>query len=318
MKIYIYNKIKIYYMNEVLHKNGYIIIKDPLGENQKNRALSCIVQVGNGKTKIDYSRFNEFINNDFIPQINETLGWSAVYLKYRFSNFQNAKDAAQFHSDIYNFTDDKLMPIYTGLIYFDNSILEIIPGSHIKNDLSTNELYARRKQIQMNRGDMLVFHANMHHRGIFYETADDRRLLQVFDIFPNNDIYTSYYPKLLSVITGQSFIMNNTGFISEATSKNKNLDTIITYLHYMMVNNGIQYKIIMSDIMDEQKKGRFVGYVPGLIGTVKPGELQDWNTNMTVIEHDIIMPNTTIQKITVVLVLLLLASRCNYKKYIKM
>ena len=302
-------------MNEKLHTNGYIIIKDPLGSNQKNRALSSIVQVGGGKTKIDYNKFNEFINNDFIPKINETLGWSAIYLKYRFSNFQNAKDAAQFHGDIYNFADDDLMPIYTGLIYFDNSILEVIPGSHIKNNLSSNELYARRKQIKIIGGDMLVFHANMHHRGIFYETVNDRRLLQVFDIFPNNDIYTLYYPKLLSVITGQSFIVNNVSFISEATSKSKNLDTIISYLHYLMMNNGIQYKIIMSDICDEKKRGRYVGYVPGLVGTVKPGELQDWNINMTVIEHDIIMPNTTIQKITFMLVLLLLIGRCNFNSF---
>jgi hypothetical protein len=81
------------------------------------------------------------------------------------------------------------------------------------------------------------------------------------------------------------------------------------------MNNGIQYKIIMSDICDEKKRGRYVGYVPGLVGTVKPGELQDWNTNMTVIEHDIIMPNTTIQKITFMLVLLLLIGRCNFNSF---
>ena len=307
-------------MNDELHKNGYIIIKDPLGYSQKERALSSIIQVGGGKTKIDYNIFNEFINNDFIPKINETLGWSSIYLKYRFSNFQNAKDAAQFHGDVYNFADEDLMPIYTGLIYFDKSILEIIPGSHIKNNLSTNELYAMKKQIKPNAGDMIVFHANIHHRGIFYETSENRRLLQVFDIFPNKYIYMSYYPKFLSVITGQKFITTHVSFISEAISKNKFLDTIMTYLSYLMVNNGVQYKIIMSDITDEQKKGRYVGYVPGLIDTVKPGQLQDWNINMTVIEHNTIIPNTTSQKITLALVLILLASRCNlnsYNKYIK-
>ena len=303
-------------MNETLNKNGYILIKDPLETNQKNRALSCIIPVGNGKTKIDYNKFNEFINTDFIPKINETLGWSATYLKYRFSNFQNAKDAAQFHGDLYNFADDNLMPIYTGLIYFDNSIMEVIPGSHIKNNLSTNDLYSRRKQIKMNGGDMLVFHANMHHRGIFFETVKDRRLLQVFEIFPNNDTYTVYYPKILSVLSRQSFIIDNSLFISDITSKSKICDKIITYLHYFIMNNNMQYRIIMSDISDEQKNGKYVGYVPGIIGTVNPDGLQDWNINMIVNEHDTIIPNTTMQKITIILVLLLIANKYNMHKKI--
>jgi ectoine hydroxylase-related dioxygenase (phytanoyl-CoA dioxygenase family) len=173
-------------MEDKLHTNGYIIIKNPLSNYQKNNALDCIKDVGNGKTMIDYNNFNFFVNNDFIPKINETLGWSSIYLKYRFSNSQNSKDAATFHGDVYNFSDENLLPIYTGLIYFDRAVMEIIPGSHIKNNLSTRELYNMRKLIHMEPGDMLVFHANMHHRGVFYESnRKNRRLLQVFEIFPN-------------------------------------------------------------------------------------------------------------------------------------
>ena len=311
-------------MNYELTKNGYIIIKNPLSTYQINNALSCIVDNGNNKTKIDYNKLNLFIDNDFIPRINETLGWSSIYLKYRFSNSQNSKDAATFHGDVYNFADDNIMPIYTGLIYFDDAFMEIVPGSHNKNTLSTNELYEKRIKIKMNPGDVLVFHANIHHRGVFYESkSKNRRLLQVFEIFPNKKIYDVYYPNFLSVLTGQTFIFNNISFLSETISKNKNLDELTTYLHYWLINNELQYKLIMSDITEYQKKGKYVGYVPGLIDTVKEGILQDWNINITHIEHNTIIPNTTIQKITIIIILMvLISSRCNsisnvksYKKY---
>jgi hypothetical protein len=274
---------------------------------------------------INYNKLNLFINNDFIPKINEILNWSSIYLKYRFSNSQNSRDAATFHGDVYNFVDDNLMPIFTGLIYFDDATLEIVPKSHIKNTLSTKELYEKRTKIKMNYGDILIFHANLHHRGVFYESkSKNRRLLQVFEIFPNYEIYNLCYPKFLSVITGKSFIMNNINFINEFISKNKNVDETITYLHYWLVNNKLHYKIVMSDITEEQKKGKYIGYVSGLIDTVKENTLQEWNINMTVHNHNTIIPNTTIQVIILILILLLIiAYRCDviskiklyYKKY---
>lgn len=294
------------YLNYELHKNGYIIIKQPLSNYQINNALSCIVN-SNGKTKIDYNKFNLFIDNDFIPRINETLGWSSSYLKYRFSNSQNSKDAAMFHGDVYNFADNNIMPIYTGLIYFDDAFMEIIPKSHIKNNLSTKELYERRKKIKMSSGDILVFHANIHHRGIFYESkSKNRRLLQVFEIFPDKKTWDIYYPNFLSVLTGQTFIINNINFISETISKHKNLNNIVTYLHYWLLNNELQYKFILLDITEYEKTGKYIGYIPGLIDTVREGMLQDLNINMTHIAYNTIIPKTTIQKTTIIITVMIL------------
>jgi len=300
-------------MEDELHKNGYILIKNPLADYQKNNALNCIRDVGGGKKMIDYNKFNLFIDNDFIPTINNTFGWSSIYLKYRFSNSQNSKDAATFHGDIYNFADENLMPIYTGLIYFDGAVMEIIPGSHIKNNLSTRELYNRKVKLIMGPGDILVFHANMNHRGVFHESKrKNRRLLQVFEIFPNKKVYEIYKPKFLSVITGQSFIINNVSFLSEYISKNKNADDLMSYLHFWLVNNGLQYKLVMSDISQDQKNGRYVGYLPGLIDTVKEGMLQDWNINLDVIDYDRIIPDGTIQKISlIIIIMMLIYSRYN-------
>jgi len=65
------------------------------------------------------------------------------YIKFRFSNNNNSIDASVFHRDDYNYTDSSMIPIYTALCYFDKAELEIIPGSHIKNNLSLTDLYKR-------------------------------------------------------------------------------------------------------------------------------------------------------------------------------
>ena len=131
-------------MNNKLHENGYIIIKNPLSELSKKKALSSIIHINTQKTMINYNNLNLFINNDFIPKINGILNWSSIYLKYRFSNSQNSRDASTFHGDVYNYVDNNLTPIFTALIYFDDAALEIVPKSHIKNTLSTKELYEKR------------------------------------------------------------------------------------------------------------------------------------------------------------------------------
>ena len=98
-------------MNYELTKNGYIIIKNPLSTYQINNALSCIVDNGNNKTKIDYNKLNLFIDNDFIPRINETLGWSSIYLKYRFSNY-NLYIIYNDELYLYNYFNDYIILFY--------------------------------------------------------------------------------------------------------------------------------------------------------------------------------------------------------------
>lgn len=296
----------MYTMQTDLDKNGYVLIPNPLSNQHKQNALSCIVNMHDNSTKIDYTRLNNFIDTDLIPNLNETFGWKAKYVKYRFSNMQNSKDASTFHGDIYNFVNDDIMPIYTSIIYFDDAELEIIPGSHLKHNLSTSELYSNKIKIKINAGNMLVFHANMYHRGIFYKSIQpNRRILQVFDIFPNQKTFDELFPKLLTVITdnqGKGFVSNATDFFS----KNKYLTDLSTLPHLWLLNNSSQYKILLSDISDEEKKGKYITYLPGRVDTVKPGELQDWNINMTVIPYKTIRPDFTLQTIVLVFIAILI------------
>ena len=52
---------------------------------------------------------------------------------------------------------------------------------------------------------MLVFRSMLLHRGIFTEGLENRRLIQVFDIFPSPSDYNTYAPKILHVPGNETY-----------------------------------------------------------------------------------------------------------------
>lgn len=285
-----------------LKTNGYVIFRNNLSNEELNQGLSCI-----HNDKINYTQMKNFIDTIYWTKINKALGWNALYLKFRFSNFENLKDASLFHGDVYNHTKSKIMPIYTGLCYFDDSLLEIIPGSHLNNNISSSELFSRKKIIKVKKGDMLIFHANMYHRGIAFpenKKQKNRRLLQIFEIWPNKELYDETKDKFLTVLTNKTDIIKQFYNIGPF-AKRINVSENIVYWHYLLVRNNMQYKIIFSDICNETKNNKYVGYEPGARDIIKQNELQPWNINIIVREHNTIIPNTTIQTIVICLIFIM-------------
>jgi hypothetical protein len=69
--------------------------------------------------------------------------------------------------------------------------MELIPTSHLYPHISLFKLQSfikNRKIISVNPGDLLIFYATMLHKGIFYEKTQERRLIQLFDCVPNNEL----------------------------------------------------------------------------------------------------------------------------------
>ena len=114
--------------------NGYIVYKKKLSKEEQKLALSCI------DSNVDYNILKTFIDNYFLPKIPFS---NPVYVKARISNNNNSIDASVLHSDVYNFTCETEIPIYTALCYFDKAQLELIPGSHLKPRESFIELNNR-------------------------------------------------------------------------------------------------------------------------------------------------------------------------------
>jgi len=245
-----------------IDKEGYIILSNVLNNNELEYGLSSI------KDKmVDYKITKKFIDNILFKKIikNTDFITDPHYSKFRLSNHNNSKDASLFHGDIYNNTKSELLNIYTCLCYFDDAQMELIPGSHKYNNPGFSiESYNKKKIIEVKRGDILIFHSNIHHRGINYYKTENRRVLQVFRVFPDKETYEREVSKLVIVKTNEStFIKNFIDPIMVEIVKSSTIMGIITFFHYILRYNDLLYKITLIDLSPSDKKDRYVSYEAG-------------------------------------------------------
>jgi hypothetical protein len=245
-----------------IQENGYIQLSNILNDDELESGLSCIAE-----NKVDYLKFKQFIDNVFFMKIKQQSDFikDPIYVKFRLSNNNNSVDASTFHGDIYNHTESEILPIYTCLCYFDDAQLEVIPGSNKYNNSGFSiESYNKKQVLDVKRGDILIFHSNLHHRGINYNKTKNRRLLQVFDVFPDKDTYEEHFPKLTIVKTYDSFLMKQCiNPILYEVSKNKTITDCITMVHYILMYNDLHYKMALMDISPFEKKNKYISYEPG-------------------------------------------------------
>ena len=243
-------------MDNKLNKDGYIIIKK--GITDFDQVLNSI----NGDI-INYTDIKDFIDNTFLLTIQKNLYdiSDPRYIKFRFSNNNNSIDASVFHQDDYNYTDLDVLPLYTGLCYFDNAELELIPGSHIKGELGLIDLYKNRKVLFLEKGDIVVFHSNIYHKGLNFTKGKDRRLLQVFGIFPNKPIYNELKNKvkIVNTTTNNKITERNSLYY---LSQNETYLRILNYFMLIIVYLDIQYILTLQDLPFFYKKGKIISYEP--------------------------------------------------------
>jgi hypothetical protein len=294
-----------------LHKFGYILIPQLLTNYELSLFEKSIVD----NQLVDYNRLKEFIDYHLLGQVNNVLDWDAVYIKFRFScrTHSNLKDASNFHGDVYNFTDNKIIPVFTALCNLDSSTLQVIPSSHIKG--ASFDKLKNVKTLQINPGDVLIFHSNLFHRGI--SNDNNRRLLQVFDIFPNPQYLEQYLDKMISVQTNQLQTMKllnkfNQNLIQSSHINNTNL-TLFDKFHYWLLYHHLQYKVLGIDVPHQYKNGYIVGYLAGTKDTIQNSP-QPWNVNIIVIPHKMVDPDTTGQNIFL-FVLISIILYCSYRKF---
>ena len=246
--------------NDIIN-DGFILLTNQLTNSELDFGLSSI----QGK-KVDYTKTKQFIDEIFLHKIKERSGFitDPRYVKFRLSNNNNSTDASTFHGDVYNNTSSELLPIYTCLCYFDDARLEIIPGSHKYNRRGWSfESYNKRQLIHVKRGDILIFHANTHHRGVRFNKTDNRRLLQVFEVFPDKETYDEHISKLITVKSHDSILVKNiiNPFMYEL-SNYPFIINILTMIHYVLMYNDLHYKISFMDISPQDKKNNYITYEP--------------------------------------------------------
>lgn len=269
----------------MLDVDGYILLKNVLSKEEINYGLSSINP--NDDKKINYIEMKKFIDNIFFPTIvkNTDFVKEPHYTKFRFSNNNNSTDASLLHSDVYNNTCPIIhMPILTCLCYFDDTKMELVPSSHKINNFS---LYSTRKTVDIYSGDILIFYSNLHHRGVNFEKQKNRRLLQVFDVFPTTKSFNELNEKIITVVSYNSKLMNIVNKISYHISKNPSIINTLNYIQYYLICNDLQYKITTMDIDNIYKKNFFITYEPGKhIIYNEHDNLENENLNINIICKD--------------------------------
>jgi hypothetical protein len=223
-------------------------------------------------------------------------------MKCRFSN-NNSIDASVFHSDVYNYTGEEEIPLYTALCYLDKAKMELIPNSHKKPNASPLEELNKATVIELNPGDILVFNSRMVHRGINFSNGN-RRLLQVFQIFPTRELYEQHSHKLLTVdTTGQK------SNILYHIAKIPWLISIVNMIAYWLHYYDLKYIVSLCDLPPWKKYNTYITYEPGGRVHYKQGLKDDINKNVVFVDHPYVKTSSFYFYLFLILVLFLCRKR---------
>ena len=169
------------------------------------------------------------------------------------------------------------MYLYTCLCYFDNAEFEFVPESH-----KSKQPYKNKQSIQLYKGDVIIIPANLLHRGINYHKSNERKLLQIFNIYPIN----TRIDKLIHFIHENTLIAKLSSLILYFISFNQSLTNFIDYIHYYLVSNELQYKLTFNDLSYNDKKGHYISYIPGKIIMYNEEDPMIYDQNINIICDD--------------------------------
>lgn len=175
-------------MNQELESRGFLVLRGAVPPAKVQEAMDTIDVEAQ---TMNYERMRAFIEGNMMETLRRELKWeNPSFAKYRVSDRSNAADASTFHRDCFPQAEDALdASIYTCLMYMDRTVMELVPGTHraaVMSPLQALTAYHKAERIEMRPGDVLIFHAFLLHRGIFTEKLPHRRLIQVFEVFPDD------------------------------------------------------------------------------------------------------------------------------------
>lgn len=195
------------------------------------------------KKNVNYTLMSSFINGVFMKRVDSSMGWNSRYTKYRVSNNNNSSDASVFHRDVFRISDNnpQFKNMYTCLTYLDDATMQLVPKSHINDNMSlldSIEDLSNIVTVEMKPGDVLIFNSTMLHRGVFDKVglSDNRRLIQVFDTHPTQEQYNTYSDRVIHVkSTG---IKSAAGQVTSYLGHVPVVSDLISYISYLNASTG--------------------------------------------------------------------------------
>ena len=245
------------------------------------------------KKNVNYTLLSSFINGVFMKRVDSSMGWNSRYTKYRVSNNNNSSDASVFHRDVFRISNSEpeFKNMYTCLTYLDNATMQLVPKSHINDNMSlldSLEDLANIITVEMKPGDVLIFNSTMLHRGVFdkLNMSDDRRLIQVFDTHPSQEHYKMYSGQVIHVkSTG---IKSATGQITSYLGHVPVVSDLISYISYLNASTGYGRGETLDDILKSNKLEKYTFLSSeGMQKRMDPKDLRDgWGESNLYVLND--------------------------------
>jgi hypothetical protein len=220
--------------NNILAQLGFIKLSQVIKKN----TITNIQNAVNGHN-VNYTVIQNYIDGEMLDIIENNMGWDSPQWSYfRMSNNNNSTDAGSLHRDFGDFTDQKtgIKDVYTVLTYADISSVQVIPGTHKNRSININLVgliidYFQALTLTIQPGDLLIINSFMFHRGIFRFRTKNRRLLQVFAVFPTIKITKQLDPQFI--------IMNHTSYhkisgMIDKMSKTPGINEICNFFQYLI------------------------------------------------------------------------------------
>ena len=231
-------------INEQLNTEGYVIIRGCVKEETINKFRENVT-----KTEVNYKDMSPVVY-DMKNCLRENFGWEPVMTKYRVSNHENKIDASFLHNDVKNVSmTNTPIPCHTVLLYADKGRLQLIPKSHKKTHISlihaTYDL-SNLITVDIEPGDFLVFNASLIHRGKFFNTENHRRLMQIFEVYPDQETFQKFATKVDTSYVNKSSTLKKLQNINRQTSTQpmiNEITNIVMYYNYIIGNQPQLNKI---------------------------------------------------------------------------
>lgn len=221
---------------DLLEQQGYIVFPKCIQPSLLSRYLD------NEHGTIDYTGVKQFIDSKLLSQLNHRMKWQSQYVKFRLSNNNNT-DAAAFHRDVICQSKEfakRPSPMFTCVMYLNDDTMEIVKGSHKKSSYSYLEAISMFKKeniarLKVQPGDIILFHANILHRGVFETKTTRRTILQVFEIFPSLESFNKYKDTILHVTATENALTNS---LVANISRQNYVKDVLNYASYLNAATG--------------------------------------------------------------------------------
>jgi len=224
-------------INTRMHEDGFILVRQCIKRDTLQKFTNNV-----GKTEVNYRGMVPVVH-DMKTCLKEIFGWEPVMTKYRVSNQENKIDASFLHNDLKNVSRTNVpIPCHTVLLYGDRGRMQLIPKSHHMTHESI--IHAVRDlnniiTIDIEPGDLLVFNASLMHRGVFFNTEDNRRLMQIFEVYPNEETFDKFAPMVDTSYVNKSPVLRILQEVNKKTSTQpiiNELTNILMYFNYRLGN----------------------------------------------------------------------------------